>query len=136
MKGAYLLLLDLPRDTRIIVGKQGMKEFKKGSYAYVGSALNGLEQRICRHLRSQKKVHWHIDYLLAHATITSVFIKESTKREECDLASSFALSFETIPGFGCSDCACESHLFFGSSDALMKRAAILKMHPYPFDANP
>jgi Uri superfamily endonuclease len=135
MKGVYLLIVELPVDTTIRVGKKGMIPFKKGSYGYVGSALNGLEQRIMRHLRSQKKIHWHIDYLLAHATIAHVFIKESSKREECDLAHHFEQAFDTIPGFGCSDCACHSHLFFGSADGMMKRATFLQMKSYPLDAN-
>jgi Uri superfamily endonuclease len=135
MKGAYLLIMELPVDTTIRVGKKEVFTFKKGSYGYVGSALNGLEQRITRHLRSQKKLHWHIDYLLAFATITRVFIKEGSKREECDLARAFEQAFDAIPGFGCSDCACESHLFYGSADTIKKRATSLKMKPWSLDAN-
>jgi Uri superfamily endonuclease len=132
MKGAYLLVLELPEDTRILVGKQGMIHFQKGSYGYIGSALNGLEQRIRRHLRSHKKLHWHIDYLLAYATITGVFIKESSKREECDLANAFGQSFDAIPGFGCSDCACQSHLFFGTVETIEQLAFSLQMKPYRY----
>ena len=129
MRGAYLLILELPEDTGILVGKQGMIHFQKGSYGYIGSALNGLEQRIRRHLRSNKKLHWHIDYLLASATITGVFIKESSKREECNLANAFEQSVDAIPGFGCSDCTCQSHLFFGPAKAMTKRATSQKMKP-------
>jgi len=136
MKGSYLLVLELPEDTRILLGKQGMIHFQKGSYGYIGSALNGLEQRIRRHLRSHKKLHWHVDYLLAYATITGVFIKESSKREECGLANAFEQIFDAIPRFGCSDCACQSHLFFGPAKAMTQRATSLKMKPYPLDANP
>ena len=135
MKGTYLLIVELQKDTRILVGKQGVIPFKKGCYGYVGSALNGLEQRIERHLRSQKKLHWHIDYLLAHATITQVFIKESSKREECDLAYHFAQTFKMIQGFGCSDCTCRTHLFFGPADAMTQRATSLQMKPCLLDAN-
>jgi len=136
MKGAYLLIAELPLDTTIRVGKKGVIPFKKGSYGYVGSALSGLEQRIGRHLRTQKKPHWHIDYLLAHARITQVLVKESTSREECILAHAFEKNFHLIPGFGCSDCTCKSHLFFGSAVALMQTAVSLQMKPYPRDANP
>jgi Uri superfamily endonuclease len=135
MKGAYLLILELPEDTTILVGNHRVIPFQRGSYGYVGSALNGLEQRIRRHLRSQKKLHWHIDYLLSYATITRVFIKENSKREECDLANAFEQTFDTIPGFGCSDCACRAHLFFGPADAMIQRANSLQMKPYPLDAN-
>ena len=135
MKGAYLLIVELPVDTTIRVGNKGAIHFKKGSYGYVGSALNGLKQRIQRHLRSEKKLHWHIDYLLVHGTITSVFIKESSRRKECDLAHHFQQAFDVIHGFGCSDCMCQTHLFFGSTDAMTKLATSLQMKPYPLDAN-
>jgi Uri superfamily endonuclease len=136
MKGAYLLIVELPADTNILVGKQGMIPFEKGSYGYVGSALNGLEQRIKRHLRSRKKLHWHIDYLLAYAEIKNVFIKESATREECELAQAFEQVLPAVPGFGCSDCACQSHLFAGPVDTMMQTATSLQMKPYPGDANP
>jgi Uri superfamily endonuclease len=132
MKGAYLLILEHPKDTRILVGKQGMIHFQKGSYGYIGSALNGLEHRIARHLSSRKKLHWHIDYLLAHATITGVFIKESPRREECTLAHTFNQVLDTIPGFGCSDCACQSHLFFGTVEKMEQLAFFLQMKRYRY----
>jgi Uri superfamily endonuclease len=132
MKGAYLLILELPMDTRILIGKQGVISFKKGFYGYVGSALNGLEQRIKRHLRSQKKLHWHIDYLLAHAQIKNVFIKESKSKEECELASVLKQPLQVIPGFGCSDCACHSHLFFGSMETIEHLAFSLQMQTYQY----
>jgi Uri superfamily endonuclease len=46
MKGTYLLVMELHEDTSIMVGKHRIIHFKKGYYVYVGSALNGLEQRI------------------------------------------------------------------------------------------
>ncbi len=61
MKGVYLLVMELPKNTSVMVGKHRLVHFQKGYYVYVGSALNGLEQRIERHLRKQKKIHWHID---------------------------------------------------------------------------
>jgi len=30
----------------------------------------------------------------------------------------FNEKLENIPGFGCSDCKCDSHLFYGSSDEI------------------
>ena len=62
--GSYILLLDLDNNLEIPVGKLGNISFQKGHYVYVGSALNGLDARIKRHLRKHKKIHWHIDYLL------------------------------------------------------------------------
>jgi Uri superfamily endonuclease len=130
MKGAYVLVMTLPKDTSIIVGKKGLLHFEKGCYAYVGSAFNGLEQRIQRHLRSQKKIHWHIDYLLPFVEIVEIFYKENTRREECRIARVFERNFVRIPGFGCSDCSCSSHLFVGSSEDIMRIVVSLGMESY------
>lgn len=119
MKGSYLLLIKLEKDSIISIGKQGNKQLNKGYYIYVGSALNRLEQRIQRHLRKQKKMHWHIDYLLRHAKITNIFYKENTVREECNIAKTLEKTLSSIPGFGCSDCRCKSHLFYGSQKRIM-----------------
>jgi len=79
MKGSYILLIKLLKDSEIKVGSLGTISFKKGFYVYVGSAMGGLEQRINRHLRKNKKTFWHIDYLLNNrgAKIIKVFYKES-----------------------------------------------------------
>ncbi|MFA5102899.1 MAG: GIY-YIG nuclease family protein [Candidatus Thermoplasmatota archaeon] len=130
MKGTYLLVLELQNKTSLPIGKLGLVDFQKGNYVYVGSALNGLEQRIQRHLRSQKKTHWHIDYLLPHTKIMDVFYKEGTRREECMIASVFEKNLLGISGFGCSDCSCNSHLFRGSLDAIGTVAASVSMERY------
>ena len=67
MKGSYLLLIELKDKETIQIGKLGKIDFMKGFYVYIGSAINGLEQRINRHLRKEKKLHWHIDFLLKSA---------------------------------------------------------------------
>ncbi|MCJ7698305.1 MAG: GIY-YIG nuclease family protein [Thermoplasmata archaeon] len=97
MKGTYLLLMTLPKDTSVMVGKQGLLHFKKGCYAYVGSALSGLDQRIQRHLRTDKKIHWNIDYLLPFTEIVEIFFKENNRREECRLAQLLERNFGSIP---------------------------------------
>jgi Uri superfamily endonuclease len=127
MKGTYLLVMKLRKDTSIMIGKHGLVHFQKGCYAYVGSALNGLDQRIQRHLRTKKKTHWHIDYLLPFTVVVDVFYKESTRREECRVARVFERNFTGIPGFGCSDCSCKSHLFYDSSHEISQRALDLQM---------
>ena len=115
MKGSYVLIIENKKDQNIYVGKLGNIFFKKGFYAYIGSALNSLEGRINRHKRKDKKFHWHIDYLLAKTEIVDVYYKQSSKKEECKIAGSFS-KLDFINGFGCSDCKCESHLFYGSYD--------------------
>ena len=118
MKGSYILLIKLDEDKDIQIGKLGNIPFKKGYYAYVGSALNGLEQRINRHLRQEKKKHWHIDYLLQNAEIVDIFYKVGNKKEECKLTNSLN-DLKSVKGFGCSDCSCDSHLFYGSYDKII-----------------
>ena len=130
MKGTYLLVMALHKDASVMVGKHGIIHFKKGYYVYVGSALNGLEQRIQRHLRTNKKIHWHIDYLLPFTEIVEILYKENTRREECAIVRMFKRNFTNIPGFGCSDCSCKSHLFHGSFKELSQTANDLQMKKY------
>jgi Uri superfamily endonuclease len=135
MKGSYLLIIKLERDTIIPIGKLGEIAFNKGFYIYVGSALSGLEQRIKRHLRENRRIHWHIDYLLQYAKIVNVFYKENNIREECHIAKKLGKKLLSIPGFGCSDCICKSHLFYGTNEEIKNSINILNMKTYSYDAN-
>ena len=110
-RGSYLLLVNLPEEQTITVGRRNTCYFPRGCYVYVGSALNGLRARLNRHLRDDKKLHWHIDYLLQKASITSIITCEAEGRIECALAQALSHRFDSIPGFGSSDCRCRSHLF-------------------------
>jgi len=122
VKGVYILRIFLDRDKRIRIGSLDTIDFKKGLYAYVGSAMGGLEQRIGRHLRKNKKMHWHIDYLLGKAEIIKVLVRETnSKSEECTAAAELKKSGGApVYGFGCSDCKCKSHLFYFKSLSMMK----------------
>lgn len=110
-KGTYILIIRVPRREVIEVGYLGAVTFPKGHYAYVGSALNGMESRINRHLRRGKKVYWHIDYLLNKASIKTVIFAKTEKSMECNIAQNLAKNFASIVSFGSSDCKCKSHLF-------------------------
>ncbi len=112
MRGAYCLVIKLDDDSRIKVGKLGVIDFKKGYYVYVGSAMNDIDTRVNRHLRKEKKKHWHIDYLLDKAKVVDVLKIPSEKKIECDVAKFFAGYGKAVHGFGSSDCKCESHLFY------------------------
>ncbi len=112
MKGTYTLLVDLPEDISIEVGGLGEYDFREGNYAYVGSALGGLENRIGRHLREEKNLHWHIDYFLMEGDIQKVVYGEGEDRKECVIAEYLARALGSIKGFGSSDCDCGSHLFY------------------------
>ena len=73
MKGSYALIIRLNRAKRLTVGRLGEFYFPAGHYIYLGSALNGLESRVRRHLRRDKKLHWHIDFLTAVSGICQVW---------------------------------------------------------------
>ena len=133
MKGSYILLIDLVKDKEIKIGKLGNIFFKKGTYVYVGSALNNLEKRIQRYHSSEKKLHWHIDYFLKYAKIVDVYYKESNKKEECKIAKNFE-NFKKIEDFGCSDCNCESHLFYGNYHEILSVIDKLKLKKYDSNA--
>jgi Uri superfamily endonuclease len=122
VKGGYVLLINLPRAQNVPVGNLGSIRFAVGVYAYVGSALGGLEARIRRHLRTAKKKHWHIDYLLERAPVTRIIMAESGQRLECRLAARLSSRFEAVPGFGSSDCRCPGHLFFAPSPEELEAA--------------
>jgi Uri superfamily endonuclease len=106
------------------VGGLGSISFMPGGYAYVGSALGGLEARIRRHLRAAKKNHWHIDYLLAKAPLRRIIIAESSQRLECRLADRLGGQFDAVPSFGSSDCRCPGHLFFAPAPEELEEAAV------------
>jgi Uri superfamily endonuclease len=112
LKGIYALIIQVDKDTGVNVGALGKLTFKKGLYAYVGSAQANLEQRIKRHLAKEKRLFWHIDYLLndSAARIVKVLYKQADKTEECDLAKVVSDRGKPVDGFGCSDCGCKSHL--------------------------
>ena len=133
MNGCYILIIKLNKDALIEIGKLGEIFFKKNFYAYVGSAMNGLERRINRHLRKNKKTYWHVDYLLNYGEIRHVFYKENHKKEECDIAGKLMRKLPMIPGFGCSDCSCRSHLFYGNKETIFSNIKELKMKTYVFN---
>ncbi len=114
--GAYQLVIKVKEDCKIKIGALGELQFVKGLYIYTGSAMSNLGARVARHLRKEKKLHWHIDYLLAspHTEIVEVKRFQSEKRIECKLNEAVALQNGAVfphSLFGSSDCGrCVSHL--------------------------
>lgn len=114
MRGVYILIISIRKDIDLDIGAKGRIKFRRGLFAYVGSAQTNLEKRIVRHLKRHKKKFWHIDYLLddPNSEIVKVFLKKATKTEECAIAERMCEKFQSLKGFGCSDCKCLSHLFY------------------------
>ena len=117
--GIYILEIVPTKAFSISHKKIGNHKLSIGYYYYVGSAQTNLYQRIDRHLRKTKKLHWHIDYLTVkkEINIANVYIiKNHSKKFECklvsDLSNYFNMQFP-IQDFGNSDCnLCESHLLY------------------------
>ncbi len=111
-RGSYLLVLRLNRTRVLPIGRLGRIRLAKGFYVYVGSAMANLSKRVERHRRLRKRAHWHIDRLRPHAQFIDALPIRSSERLECDLARAIdGIASWSIPGFGSSDCRCESHLF-------------------------
>jgi sugar fermentation stimulation protein A len=120
--GSYLLVLQLDEDRVLPQGKAATASLRKGFYIYVGSAMANLSARLERHLRLRKRFQWHIDWLRAHASVRAALPIRASDRLECALAEAVAGVAEwSVPGFGCSDCTCPSHLFGMSADPLSLR---------------
>ena len=120
-RGVYVLLLRLDKKSEIRIGKLGTFVFPEGFYTYTGSAMNGLEQRINRHLRRRKRRFWHIDFLLERAQIVAVKKYLTTEKAECLLNTTFMqLKKGSVVArkFGSSDCKCPSHLLHFSKRPL------------------
>ena len=106
----YQLLIDVAAPLEVTIGKLGRFRFPAGRYVYTGSALRNFEARIRRHQSTVKKMHWHIDYLLA---APGVCVREVLRRTEGECAVNQQVSGAIqVPGFGASDCraGCVSHL--------------------------
>lgn len=102
-----------------------MLDVAPGYYAYIGSAFGpgGVSARILRHCRINNKLRWHIDYLREVTTPVQAWCGYGGRDLEHRWARIYSRpgvfshpgGVTAIPGFGCSDCQCESHLFAAGS---------------------
>ncbi len=114
----YAVVMRLEAPTELAIGALGRHTFREGYYVYVGSAARGLWPRLARHLRSQKPLHWHADYLTSVAVPVEAWIDPSPEDRECLWARLLVgLPGASLPvrGFGASDCGCRGHLAFYES---------------------
>jgi len=112
--GAYALLIDLPVRARLSIATLKQPVLAAGRYVYCGSARGpgGLGARLGRHLRRDKKPHWHVDHLTAVGAVLDVCCLEDG--HECEMVRCLVqVPGVTMPvaGFGASDCRrCFAHL--------------------------
>ncbi|MCW8860239.1 MAG: GIY-YIG nuclease family protein [Deltaproteobacteria bacterium] len=115
-RGSYLLWMYLARGQEMGIGGLGLHEFRRGWYAYCGSAFGpgGLRARLNHHLKEAQRPHWHIDYLKEAAEIRAVWICRGVNSEHDWSRRLLTLAAAQIPlsGFGSSDCNCRSHLVY------------------------
>ena len=106
----YQLLIEVAGPLRVRIGRLGTFDFPAGIYIYTGSALRNFEARVKRHLATAKKMHWHIDYLLAAPGVRVLEVRRHGESECC--VNQRVGGEIPVPGFGASDCraACGSHL--------------------------
>ncbi|MCD6320346.1 MAG: GIY-YIG nuclease family protein [Candidatus Desulfofervidaceae bacterium] len=129
-KGVYALIIEISQKNFITVGKLGGFLFEPGFYAYIGSAQRGLRIRFKRHLNKEKKKQWHIDYLLDKAFPYAGIFSITADRIECQVAQRLATRLPFTPGFGVSDCNCESHLFYHPQKDILQKEVINAFCPY------
>ena len=115
--GVYVLIFKLEAPLEIQVGRLGRQTLPAGHVLYVGSAFGpgGLRARLARHLKSQKRKHWHIDALTSTISPAAYLCDASGSRLECQWAQHLANlpgAVIPVPGFGSSDCrsGCAAHL--------------------------
>ncbi len=124
--GAYLLAVKLARPARLAVARLGSPALAAGTYLYAGSARGpgGLSARLRRHLRSGKRIRWHIDHVTAAGSAAGVLALPDAK--ECELvARLLALPGMRVPvpGFGSSDCrTCPAHLLLAPRGMSVREA--------------
>ncbi len=129
MKGVYVLILRLNETKDIRVGKLGRLHFRRGYYSYVGSAQGSAGiKRVTRHFNVARRKNttrkWHIDYLLPHSEVICAVFSPTDEDIECVVAKLLGEYSSAVPGFGCSDCSCESHLFFTGGNIMGEASGI------------
>ena len=111
--GAYAVMLHLAIPV-CFESSRLAQTLNAGWYVYAGSAYGpgGIRARLGRHLKKNKKLHWHVDQLTSVANgMRAIAVPNGS---ECEIVARLARSraFRLVAdGFGSSDCrTCQSHL--------------------------
>ncbi len=116
--GTYLLHFEIHEPIRLEVGKLGEHGLHPGHYVYVGSAFGpgGLDARLRRHLRHEKRTYWHIDYLTTKVPVSGVTAVAWARLESrwAERLCHHPKASVPIRRFGAGDAKsgeCKTHLF-------------------------
>lgn len=127
--GTYALFLHIEEEVQMQVGALGLCTFPRGVHVYAGSAKRGLRARLARHVRREKRVHWHVDRLTTAGgcRVLGAVVFTSPVLRECDIVG----SLEDVEGaevrpprFGASDHGCRGHLVWMGVGASPVQVAI------------
>jgi len=112
---AYALVMLLDAETHIRTGSLGVIRYPRGCYVYVGSAMRGMASWVSRHMRRDKPLLWHVDYLTQHTQTMAALCDVAVSARECEWAGLLGCveGAQVFPsGFGSSDCRCPGHLIY------------------------
>ncbi len=139
--GTYVLWFAL-REEKIVSRHSALEwHFQAGLYSYVGRHSRHLRARVNRHMQSEKKRRWHIDWLLSGKDfkILEIWIFGNHPEWECKINQALeAQSGAKIPapGFGASDCTsgCRAHLEWHpqkveAADFQFSPDCVVRLHP-------
>lgn len=146
LPGTYALILAASQACNLTVGKLGTLAVQPGYYIYVGSAFGpgGVRARVAHHRRVSPRPHWHIDYVRSVTSLHEIWYTYDTMRREhlwAHVLTHWRQLSTPLPGFGASDCACNTHLYYAAeSPSIMhfrqalqrvapEHAAIYREHP-------
>jgi Uri superfamily endonuclease len=129
MYTTYILVLEKRTSSPVAFKKEAIF-MRRGVYMYVGSAKRGMQARLARHLRREKKLFWHIDYVTScpDVAVKAIFLSPSqecaTLREISDLGLLFGRRL------GASDCVCLSHFIHVPGKGLKQVMGALSQKGY------
>ena len=122
--GIYVLEIQLSKKLCLKIRKFRNISFGEGFYYYLGSAQKNLPQRIARHIRKNKKLHWHIDHLTYtdSAEVKNIIVFPAAEKSFEDRLALEFLEDKTfkpaVKGFGNSDSKNSfTHLFRSVNDS-------------------
>jgi Uri superfamily endonuclease len=115
--GVYAIIIYIKDNINLTLAKN-THYFTPGYYIYLGSAkqYGGIKSRINRHLKKNKKLKWHIDYLTSNhlVKIKAVIYAKTKIFKECTFVKILKENYFEIASknFGSSDCKekCGAHL--------------------------
>ena len=108
--GAYALLVVLDAPLPVRAGGRHAT-LAPARYVYCGSAKGpgGVAARLARHMRREKRAHWHVDQLTRAGRVLGAWVFPG--QSECEVNEALADCPMPVEGFGSSDCKrCRSHL--------------------------